>query len=109
MINPEFKHKAKSYIYNVKDCDEYSLVILVETYFRPFSFRLMEYILYGILRVICTQRADEMTIGLNQLKAINWISYLERKGKPTNFLEIICACENMNCAKETTKNYLRSK
>jgi hypothetical protein len=108
-ISNQFKHKTDIFINNAKGCDKYTIIILVETYFRPFTLRLFEYILYGVLRVVCPRKASKMTLGLNQLRASDWVNYLSNEGESVGFLETVFACESLCKAKETTKIYLESK
>jgi hypothetical protein len=100
---------VKEFVCNVDRCDDYCLIILLESHFRPLQFRIFEYALFAVLRVISPERAAKLTLGVNQLKACDWEQYLESKKIPLTFRNIITASESIPEAREASRRYLDSR
>ena len=98
--------EIKEAVWNIPSCDDYYLVVLIESGFRPFLFRLAEYVwLIGLL-ASGSQKASSMTIGLNQLRYDLWLSYLEYIHVVPRLSSVLRSCERIHAAKASAEWYL---
>jgi hypothetical protein len=105
-VNNAFRSKATAFALAVRECSSCDLIILVETYFRPPLFRVAEYILFGFLRLVRSERRRTLTLGVNQLRVVHWEAYLQGQNLSGGYLDIIRACENVSRARAATNWYL---
>lgn len=108
MMSKGFMRKVRNVLLFSRTSDESYIVVLIESHFRPATFRIAEYILFILLWEISYDRALKMTIGMNQLRVDRWIEYFCHKGKACTLFGILTAGENIHEAASATRWFLRN-
>ncbi len=93
-------------LWNIPSCDEYHLVVLIESTFRPLSFRIVEYLWLFLLLSVNSPRASTLTIGRNQLRYDHWLEYLQSSNKDLCLTSVLRSCERIWDARAATKWFL---
>lgn len=99
----------KEAIWVIPSCDDYHLVVLIESTFRPLAFRLAEYIWLLTLLIVNSPRAYSLTIGRNQLQYARWLLYLEHIDEEPRLSRVLLKCERHHDAKAATEWFLKSR
>lgn len=98
--------EIKQAVWNIPFCDEYHLVVLIESGFRPLIFRVAEYVwLVGLLS-IGSRRAMSLTIGRNQLRYDQWLSFLKTADGDSGLISVLHSCEQVRTARSAARWYL---
>jgi hypothetical protein len=108
-VNRAFARHAKGFLFAIDRVHPCDSIILVESYFRPFSFRIAEYLYFALLRLLSSRKSHLLTLGLNQLTAGEWIIFLQSRNCAPTFFQIIRACENLSLARQATQQFLRAR
>ena len=82
------------------------VLVIVEDRFRPLGFRVVEYLAFWILFKFRPERAEKITLGMNQLRADRWIEYLQSDSRMPGIIKLILAGESLNESANATRWFL---
>jgi hypothetical protein len=76
-------------------------IVLVESHFRPLSWRVLEYSFWWILRSMGSRRAECVTLGRAQIRASLLAEYLHSLDRELNLRTVVKVGEHVASAAET--------
>lgn len=91
---------------NIPSCDDYHIVVLIESSFRPLLFRLAEYAYLVLLLIVHSPRVSSLTIGRNQLRYDHWLDHLKSINHDERLISVLRSCERIRDSRAATKWFL---
>lgn len=108
-IEKKFGSALRSAYRHINRRDPFIAIVLVESYFRPLWFRLIEYIVFVILFKLKLNKYMTLSIGMCQIRAIDWMDYFQVVGIEFSISNILRNSENIYSCASAVRWYFENR